>query len=120
MRRLLWVFLIVGLMLAPAVAAAEQGETELNVTVIVKGCLPNHAYRVDKGGSLNWGTYVSGSYSWKPIGEIVTDEHGDGSFHYQRTGAELPPGSMTHSIWVNRADVNETVLISRPFTATGH
>jgi hypothetical protein len=91
----------------------------LNLTVVIEGCEPGRLYRVDESGSLTWGQYVPGNYWWKPLGFIAADETGAGSLHIQRLSAELPEGPWTMSIWVNREDVNKTILISEPFLVVG-
>jgi len=95
------------------------GEVGLNLTVIIRHCQPGQVYRVDESGPLTWGCYVPGTYWWKPIGEIVADENGDGSFHLQRAASELGEGLGVMSIWVNRKDVDKTILISEPFPVVG-
>lgn len=95
------------------------GEVGLNLTVIIRGCEPGQVYRVDESGPLTWGNYVPYSYWWRPLGEIVTDENGEGSFHLVRAAGDVPAGQSVMSIWVNRKDVDKTILISEPFPVVG-
>lgn len=84
-----------------------NGNVDVILGVATEGLYPNERYKV----SLDRDGYETPG-PWIAIGYFYTDDSGQGDFNYTLPAGELDQGHHTWSVFVNRTDINRTVLIS--------
>ncbi|MEA3375046.1 MAG: hypothetical protein U9R72_02440 [Chloroflexota bacterium] len=84
-----------------------NGNVDVILGVGMEGLFPNTQYKVflDTDGHDNPGPWVA-------IGYFCTDDYGQGDFNYTLPAGELGEGNYTWSVFVNRTDINATILVS--------
>jgi hypothetical protein len=89
-----------------------KGKYAVIIKTIVKRLAPDSLYKVyfDNNGVVKGDVSTAGS--WSLEGEFMTDEDGNGVWKCKIPAGKLAAGNYTKSIFINRADVSKTVLIS--------
>ena len=84
-----------------------NGNVDVILGVSADGLDANTDYTVffdkDGGDPGPWG---------ESVGYFTTDEYGHGDWNYTAPAGTFDEGEYTYSVWINRADINLTVLIS--------
>ena len=83
-----------------------MGANDIILNGVIKGLLPNTEYFVWVRNLLGYtGEYL---YSYPPLGyykltSFMTDEEGNGNFHYRINGNDLPDGTYMIQVAINYA-----------------
>ena len=83
-----------------------NGNVDVILGVSADGLYANTEYRVF------FDTNGSGPGPWISMGHFTTDEYGHGDWNYTAPAGTFIEGNYKYSVYINRTDVNATVLIS--------
>ena len=89
-----------------------NGNVDVILGVSADGLAANSRYTVffDLNGVTPGSVETAGP--WLLMGDFWTDENGHGDWNYTASAGSFTVGEYTRSVFINRPDVNYTVLIS--------
>ena len=90
-----------------------NGNVDVILGVSADGLAPNSLYTVyfDTDG-VTQGDYDNTAGPWVLMGEFWTDAYGHGDWNYTAPAGTYEDGAYKISVYINRTDVNNSILIS--------
>ena len=88
------------------------GPAQLMLHMTFKGLSPNQSYTIhlDRDGTTATGNHSFGP--WVQVGQFTSNAAGNAQYQYEALSGTIPSGTHRWAVFVNRADVGRTVLIS--------